>query len=390
MSQANPPQMPGPGAEAGRGPVNLSGLGIPPLPPSGYGPGAMMPPPYQPPPGRGGRRVLVFLLVIVCLLLVGSVLLNLLLGASTMSALLGAGTGSSSVVETTYSEGDATQRIVILPITGVIGEEKVQFVHQALEALKGARKPAALVLRVESPGGGACASDQIWHELEAYRSSQQVPMVASYGAVAASGGYYVSCQADQIVAEPGTITGSIGVIFDTFTFEKLLDKIGVAPEVLTATHAEDKDVANNPFRTWTPRDTAAVQPFLDSFHDLFIKRVLEGRKRAIPTLTEEEIRAAAHGRAYTADEALKLKLIDAEGYLDDAISRAKDRAKIPQGVNPQVTIVGPRHGLLDLLGVSAGHTAQPQTVNGVVIRQWLDELTTPRVECRWVPGASGQ
>jgi protease-4 len=390
MSESNQPQMSGLGPDSGRPPVNLSGLGVPPPPPPGYGSGPLLPPPYPPPPGRRGRPWLVVLFVVLCVLLVGSALLNVgLLGLTAVST-LNAGAGGN-VVEVPYSDGDASQRIVILPISGVIAAEKVQFVHQALEALKaGHSKPVALVLRVESPGGGACASDQIWHQLEGYRGSEKVPMVASFGSVAASGGYYVSCGADAIVAEPGTVTGSIGVIFDTFTIEQLLQKIGVAPEVLTATHAEQKDVANNPFRPWTEKDTAAVQPFLDSFHELFIQRVFEGRKRVIPALTQDQVRAAAHGQAYTAAEALKLQLIDAQGYLDDAITRAKSVAGIAAGVTPKVTVLQVRHSVFDLLEASDRQAPSPRALDGAVIRQWLDELTTPRIEYRWSAGAPGR
>jgi protease-4 len=299
---------------------------------------------------------------------------------------LNAGAGSN-VTEVTYSSGDASHRIVILPIVGVIGEDKVRFVHQALESLK-KDKPAAIVLRVESPGGGASASDQIWHEIDAYRTSTNLPIVASYGAVAASGGYYVSCGADDIIAEPSTVTGSIGVIFDTFTFEGLLQKIGVAPQVLVAAQSPQKDVANNPFRPWTARDTAEVQPFLDSMDKLFIQRVFEGRKRVIPALTEDQVRTAANGQAYTADEALKLKLIDARGYLDDAIVQAKTKANIPAGVTPKVTVIQVRYSLLNLLDSSYRQAPGSQTLDGATIRQWMDDLSTPRIEYRWKPGAA--
>jgi protease-4 len=386
MSESNQPQMSGTGPDTGRPPVNLSGLGAPP-PPPGYGPGPMLPPPYQPPPRRSGSRWLVAVVVILGVLLIGSVLFNVVLGVLSVGLMSTTNAGAgSNVTEVPYSNGDANQRIVILPITGVIGEDKVRFVHQALEYLK-KNKPAAIVLRVESPGGGASASDQIWHEIDSYRTSENLPIVASYGAVAASGGYYVSCGADGIIAEPSTVTGSIGVMFDTFTFQDLLQKIGVAPQVLVASNAQEKDVANDPFRAWTPRDTAAVMPFLDSMHELFIKRVFEGRKRVNPSLTEDQVRFAAHGQAYTAAEAFKLKLIDAEGYLSDAIKQAAAKANIPAGVMPKVTMVQVRYSIFSFIDSSERQPPSARALDGATIRQWLDELATPRIEYRWMPGA---
>src|SRR5690606_2688533 len=109
-------------------------------------------------------------------------------------------------------------------------------------------KPKALILRIDSGGGTVGASDRIWNELARFRQETEIPIVASFGSIAASGGYYIAAGADHIIAEPTCITGSIGVMANVMTFDRLLDKVGVTPEVLVAQGSPEKDVANNVFR----------------------------------------------------------------------------------------------------------------------------------------------
>jgi protease-4 len=150
--------------------------------------------------------------------------------------------------------------------------------------------------------------------------------VASYGGVAASGGYYVSCASDYIMAQETTITGSIGVIAQVMTFEGLMDKIGVEPVTLVARRSPAKSVANDVFRAWTDDDRGQVLSMLDSAYDIFHTRVADGRRPAI-----DDLDAVATGAVFTAQQALDGGLIDGIGYLDDAIAEAEKRASLRSG-----------------------------------------------------------
>jgi protease-4 len=322
---------------------------------------------YPPAPRRGsivGR----ILTSIVTTLLVASILLNFYLGAIFISM-------SSGPSEIAYTPGDAAHRIVILPIEGGINDDMAQFVRKALLSLR-ETPPAAIVLRVDSGGGGVSASDQIWHYLSQYKQDHpDLPIVASFGSVAASGGYYVSADADFIMAEATCITGSIGVMAPYMTFDQLLEKIGVTPEVLVATQSPEKDVANNLFRAWTDEDRQVVRVLLDNAYERFVEVVALGRS---DELTAERVKELATGRVFTATQAVDAKLVDGIGYLDQAIDKAKELAAIPANVTPKVTIIRePRgFGVLGLLG--SRKSADLSSITAEQLQSWIRELRVPR------------
>jgi protease-4 len=168
----------------------------------------------------------------------------------------------------------------------------------------------AIVLRIDSPGGGVVASQEIYNAVKNARKEGKI-VVASMGTVAASGGYYVAAAADKIVANPGTLTGSIGVKMEFANIEKLLEKVGVRGLVVKA--GEYKDVGS-PFRDMTEPEKKLIQGVIDDVHSQFIKAVAEGRK-----LKEDEVRSIADGRIFTGRQALELKLVDRLGDLADSI-----------------------------------------------------------------------
>ena len=329
------------------------------------------PPPPPPPERREPRRGSMWsrlAATLITIILLASIAANLYL-FTIVKVLTGGG-------EAVYAEGDAKHRIAILAIEGGINEGMHEFVHQSLKILD-RDPPKALVLRINSPGGGVGASDRIYHEIKAFKDEHAVPVVASFGSVAASGGYYVAMAADHIVAEPTCITGSIGVIGQVLTFEKLLkDKLGIEPETFTATTSPDKDVANNLFRTWDERDEQVVTRIMDAAHARFVDVVVTGRAHVN---AEAQIRDASQGQVYTTDEALATRLIDEQGYLEAAIMHAKTAAGIPTATDPQVTILRPGRSLTEMIGLR-GQTAAAQQIDAQTIRTWLDELSAPRVE----------
>ncbi|HEX4559155.1 MAG TPA: signal peptide peptidase SppA [Mycobacterium sp.] len=198
---------------------------------------------------------------------------------------------------------------------------------------------SAIVLRVDSPGGSVTGSETIWREVNRVRDGGK-PVVASMGAVAASGGYYVSMGADAIVANPGTITGSIGVVTGKLVARELKDKLGVGSDSVRTNANADAWSINQPF---SDEQHAHVEAEADLFYTDFIERVAQGRK-----MTVEAVDAIARGRVWTGADALQRGLVDELGGLRTAVNRAKVLA----GLEPdaEVRLVGyPGSSLMDML-----------------------------------------
>jgi len=176
----------------------------------------------------------------------------------------------------------------------------------------------AVVLRIESPGGGVGASQEIYNEVK--KLSEKKVVVASLGGVAASGGYYIACGADYIVANPGTITGSIGVIVEYLNMEGLLKWARLEPIIIKSGKLKD---AGNPFRKLKKEERDYLQDVVNDVFEQFKTAVMESRK-----LTKEEINKIADGRVFTGNTALKLKLVDKLGNFYDAVELAKKEANI--------------------------------------------------------------
>jgi protease IV len=188
---------------------------------------------------------------------------------------------------------------------------------------------SAIVLRVDSPGGSVTASETIWREVKKARQHGK-PVVASMGAVAASGGYYVSMGADAIVANPGTITGSIGVITGKLVARDLKDRLGVGSDAVRTNANADAWSINAPF---TPEQHAQVEAEADLFYTDFVQRVADGRH-----LSVEAVEAVARGRVWTGADALEHGLVDELGGLRTAVRRAKVLAGLDQ--DDKVRIAG--------------------------------------------------
>lgn len=225
---------------------------------------------------------------------------------------------------------------------GVAGSETVA------EAIREAREDEdvkAIVLRVDSPGGSGTASDAIWREVRLARKEK--PVVASMGDYAASGGYYVAMGSDAIVAQPGTITGSIGVFAGKFSLRGFYDKIGLTKEIIT--RGENADIFTD-YRTWTPDERMRIRTMMESFYDEFITKAAEGRAEASgKEISPEDVHRVAQGRVWTGSEALAHGLVDKLGGLDTAIAVAKEKAKIDAGTEVELMVLPKRKGLLETL-----------------------------------------
>lgn len=211
-----------------------------------------------------------------------------------------------------YSGGRSSRftfgdKIAIVEVKGVITQSSgiIEELQQYLED-DGVK---AIILRIDSPGGGVGPAQEIYREIIKIKPKKKV--VTSMGSVAASGGYYIACASDLIVANPGTITGSIGVIMQFSNFEELLKKIGIKGVVLKS--GEHKDIGS-PFREMTPEEKRIMQEVLDNVHQQFIQAVAEGRK-----LDRSKVVQIADGRIMTGEQAKNLGLVDQMGNLQDTI-----------------------------------------------------------------------
>ena len=226
-------------------------------------------------------------------------------------------------------------KIAIVEIKGVISQSSwiIEELRQYVED-DGVK---AIILRIDSPGGGVGPAQEIYREVMKIKLRKKV--VTSMGSVAASGGYYVACASDLIVANPGTITGSIGVIMQFSNFEELLKKIGIKGMVLKS--GEHKDIGS-PFREMTPEEKAIMQEVLNNVHQQFIQAVADGRK-----LDRSKVIQVADGRILTGEQAKNLGLVDQMGNLQDTIDITAKMA----GIVGKPTVLYPkkRHSIWELL-----------------------------------------
>jgi protease-4 len=210
------------------------------------------------------------------------------------------------------------------------------------EAIRDAREDddvKAILLRIDSPGGSGTASDVIWREVRL--AQKEKPVIASMGDVAASGGYYVAMGSDAIVAQPGTITGSIGVFAGKFSLHGFYDKIGITKEILT--RGEHAAIFTD-YRQWTPGERQRIHDMMSSFYDEFVGKAAEARGR-----TYEEIHEVAQGRVWTGTEALAHGLVDRLGGLDAAIALAREKAKLGADQDVELVVLPARKGFLETL-----------------------------------------
>lgn len=225
--------------------------------------------------------------------------------------------------------------IAVLEIKGVLSKS-LPYELQIEKAQKDSNIKA-LVLRVDSPGGAVGTAQEIYRALEIFKQTKK-PLVVSMGNVAASGGYYISVPADYIYANPGTITGSIGVIVEHFNVQKLLEKIGISQSDIKS--GKFKDILS-PFRKMTKEEKEYVQGLINNTYNQFIDAILKYRH-----INKNTLLANADGRVFTGLEAQKLGLVDGIGNLEDAISKAKALAHLKHA---KVVYLGEEKNFLEKL-----------------------------------------
>lgn len=261
-------------------------------------------------------------------------------------------------VEGTITHGDQATTLTGGAVSGLVNAD--------LERAIADENVKAIVLRIDSPGGGVTGSAQI---REAVLTADK-PVVASMNGTAASGGYYVAAPADEIFARPDTVTGSIGVITTVMNAEELLEKIGV--EMTALTSGPNKAMGS----MWEPMDAeeeAIMQALIDEYYDEFVRVVAEGRG-----MDEARVRQLADGRIYTGLQALDLGLVDTLGDLDDAIARAAQLG----GIEGEPYVVEyPRTP--DFLGLLGGLQARLGRSQAEEAQQVIDSFLNGRIEYRY-------
>ncbi len=265
------------------------------------------------------RRVLVVASMFVMLSCAGCISIHFLDG------------GPQPLVESVV-HGTSGPKILLLDIEGMIseaaeargfltprGESTVSRVREQLDRAREDSGVRALLIRINSPGGTATASDVVYRELLDFKRERGVPVVAQLMGLATSGGYYVAMASDRLFAHPTTVTGSIGVRFSGVNVSGLMEKLGIEDQTLTA--GEHKD-AGSPLRPMTGEERAQIQSILDDLHDRFKAVVAAGRS----ALDAQQIEALADGRVFSAVQAEANGLVDGIGYLQDAIAETERRA----------------------------------------------------------------
>lgn len=253
-------------------------------------------------------------------------ILSVLAVIGVAGLILGAAAVAILSIYTPSSPLSFKEKLGVIPIEGTIVNS--QDITSQLVTFRKDRKIRAIILRINSPGGAVGPTQEIYREVQRTAGTKRV--VSSLGGLAASGGYYIAAASEKIVANPGTITGSIGVLIEFVQLEDLLNKIGVKLEVMKS--GEFKDIGS-PHRRLTDRDKELINSLIEDIQKQFVEGVAKGRN-----LSLEEVQKIADGRVFTGAQAKELGLVDALGNFQDAVEIAKDMA----GIKGDVALVFPK------------------------------------------------
>lgn len=237
------------------------------------------------------------------------------LSTSRMATVKRAAVKAKDEIAVLYAEGQITDDSG----SSIVGTEMVKTIKKIAKD----DNVKAVVLRVNSPGGSANASEQIWHAVKTLQA-KGLPVVVSMGDYAASGGYYISCEADYIYAEPTTLTGSIGIFGTVPNLGKLRDKVGIDIDGVGTNRHSDMQV-NMVYKGMNPEEYRLMQNMVERGYDLFTRRCAEGRG-----MTQDAIKAIGEGRVWLGKDAVNIGLVDELGNIDNAISKAAELAELEQ------------------------------------------------------------
>jgi protease-4 len=260
-------------------------------------------------------------------------LVPLLTGCGTPSFLITPVSSSTKLTEEEVQPGKGGEKIAIIQVEGMLinartggflqaGENSVSLFTQQMEKAAGDKNVKAVVLRVNSPGGTVTASDLMYQIVTDFRAKTNKPVIASTQEVAASGGYYVTCGADQVVVHPTSVVGSIGVIFSTFDVSQLMDKVGVRNENIKSGPLKDM---GSPFKKLGDDEREVMQAMVNDYYARFVDVVRTRRH----ITNDETLKLVTDGRVLTGTRAVELGLADRTGRLEDALDLARELGKAP-------------------------------------------------------------
>lgn len=256
-------------------------------------------------------------------------------------------------------------KIAVLEISGAIGPQvRGPEMVRMIKHLREDPRVAAVVVEVDSPGGSAAVSDQIYRALQ--RLGKQKPVVAFTGTAALSGGYLIACAAQKIVSLPTALVGSIGVIFTRPVVEELMQKLGVK---MVVTHEGKLKAMFQPWREPTPEETAKVQALTEEYYDWFVNAVASSRN-----MTAAAVREIATGEMFSAAKAQEAGLVDELGDFERATELAKELAQVPE--TPRLQFVRPRRPLLERVLARGGASMMSAALAE------FESRITPRIDFR--------
>jgi protease IV len=342
-----------------------------------------MPPPgwYPPPPPRQSRGFTRAIFTTLATTIFGiSLALNIYL--LLFGALMSGRSGSRSNV---ILEGDETEKVAVVPIVNsMMLEAQAERFDKTMGTVEKDANVKAVVIKIDTPGGAVTAADEMYHRIQVFKQRKPgVPVIVSMGGYATSGGYYAACAADYLIAQPTTITGNIGVILPHYNLDKLADKWGIEDTSIHSTGADYKE-AGSMFKPMSETERVYLLGLIDSAFKQFKAVVDTGRKGKLT----QSIDQIANGKAYTADEAKGLGLVDQIGYEADAYQYAATKVGLK---NMTVVKFDEPSSLLEMLS-SSSKIPTPKAdsggggvqINGVQIdASKIDELLTPRLLYMW-------
>lgn len=353
---------------------------MPPQPPF---PGQPMQPPAPPPPSRmaggrgqppqpprrGGLKIFAVLVTIFFFL---SVVVNLVL--LLVVVFMGAGGvsgGAAAGVQAETVHSGSRDKIAILPVEGDVDDAMYEQIKAYCQYVENDDSIKAVVLSVDSPGGGITSADEIHHLFMNLKGTGR-KLVVSMRSVAASGAYYVSMPADKLYAEPTTLTGSIGVIWPAFEITGLMKNVGVTPEIIKSDSSSTYKDAGSPFKQFTDLDRAYIKGLVNAAQVKFTDVVDAGRKGKLKVPMNQ----IAIGKLWTADEALKLGVIDDIAYPDEVCSKTAAELGLS---DPTIIRLHPRVTLMQELLAKSNGTPK---VEVKVSPDTLEQLTSPHLQYR--------
>lgn len=273
------------------------------------------------------------------------------------------------------------ERIAVIPIEGVIDDGMAKTVNRHLKQYGEDSRVKAILLRINSPGGGVSASQEIYREVKRVKDEKKKTIIVSMASVAASGGYYIACPADKIFANQGTVTGSIGVIAEWVNYKELSEWAKVKP--VTFKSGEFKDTGS-PTRDLTDREKIYFQAMIDELFGQFVGAVTDGRKgKGIQgnELDEAKVKELADGRVYTGESAVKNGLVDEIGNYEDAVKATAKLVGI-KGEPQIVTPPKPKEGF-SLLDLFFGSTKIAEFSPAQLPKHLLDMDTSVKFKYQW-------